>query len=300
MKRLLLTGATGFVGRNFIDLLHKKYSITAIVRQNSHVESIESQCEIFVYDNDISRLSSFLRNKKFDGIIHLATFYKPSHTPNDILNFIDSNITFGASILEAMSASGVDFFINTTTFSQYTHPTSDIFYPAGFYDSTKEAFVDIMQYYSIHLPTKFANLMLYNTYGKNDTRPKIFNLWKQNIQNKQTLQMSKGEQLIDITHIQDVIAGFDNLIDFLSKMTKKSSLIPNFTLENNRLSLKNLAKIYEDTLGVKLNISWGAKPYRKGEIMNPISTQISQNFTKVPNWKPTIDITDGIKKLYEK
>ncbi|ENY9045078.1 NAD-dependent epimerase/dehydratase family protein, partial [Campylobacter jejuni] len=41
---ILLTGATGFVGTNFILQLHKKYNIIALVRKTSDIEKIKNYC----------------------------------------------------------------------------------------------------------------------------------------------------------------------------------------------------------------------------------------------------------------
>ncbi|WP_300704116.1 NAD-dependent epimerase/dehydratase family protein [uncultured Campylobacter sp.] len=55
--KILLTGATGFVGTNFVLNLHKKYEIIALVRQSSDVSKIDKFCKIYRYDESIeSRL----------------------------------------------------------------------------------------------------------------------------------------------------------------------------------------------------------------------------------------------------
>lgn len=41
--KILLTGATGFIGTNFILKLHKKYEITALVRKNSNITRIKKK-----------------------------------------------------------------------------------------------------------------------------------------------------------------------------------------------------------------------------------------------------------------
>ncbi|EAI1353343.1 SDR family oxidoreductase, partial [Campylobacter jejuni] len=38
---ILLTGATGFIGTNFILQLYKKYNIIALVRKSSNISRIE-------------------------------------------------------------------------------------------------------------------------------------------------------------------------------------------------------------------------------------------------------------------
>lgn len=294
MLKLLVTGATGFVGTNFIIQLHKKYEITALVKEKSNVSKIKDFCTLYFWNESIQGLVDLIRQKKFDGVIHLATYYQPSHSSEDFAKMLSSNIVFGANLLEALSSNPPSFFINTTTFSQFANASS--YNPAGLYDATKQAFCDIMHFYASKMPTIFCNLLLYNTYGANDNRPKIFNLWKKIAQNQETMEMSKGEQKIDISHIDDVIRGFDILIELC--VNNQIPTLSTFTLENQRHSLKELAQIFEYATNTKLSIIWGAKPYRQNEIMDPISSSNSC-FNKLPNWEAKISLQEGIKNLFE-
>lgn len=167
--------------------------------------------------------------------------------------------------------------------------------PLTFYDSTKQAFCDILELYkSKFKDIKFINLLLYNTYGSNDTRPKILNLWHKISKSGELLEMSKGDQFIDITHIDDVINALYITIRDIN--TLDSNII--YTIENpNRPTLKELADIFETATNVKLNLKWN-KPYRLNEILNPISSINSKQLCKLPNWQPTIDLRDGIKQVF--
>ena len=57
MKRILLTGANGFIGKNFIDILSKKYKIIKITRES---------------EIDILNLESLLKIDYIDVVIHCA------------------------------------------------------------------------------------------------------------------------------------------------------------------------------------------------------------------------------------
>ncbi|MCK9208788.1 MAG: hypothetical protein M0P66_16885, partial [Salinivirgaceae bacterium] len=59
-----------------------------------------------------------------------------------------------------------------------------------------------------------------------------------------------------------------------------------------RYALKELAKLYEEVTGLKLNIEWGERPYRKREVMVPW-----EDGKIVPGWKPMFDLTESIKRL---
>ena len=58
--------------------------------------------------------------------------------------------------------------------------------------------------------------MLSDTFGPDGIRPKIFNLWKRISETGESIDMSLGEQLIDVTYIEDVIAAFVRLLELVS------------------------------------------------------------------------------------
>lgn len=293
--KILLTGATGFVGTNFVLQLHDQYAITALVRENSDISKIESHCKICRYTNLDSILQLF-QKEHFDGVVHLATLYLANHTPQDIKSLVDSNVYFGSALLEACKLNPPRFFINTL--SAFAYANSKIYNPINLYAATKQAFYDICAYYAQVLPTTFSHLLLYDTYGNNDTRPKIFNLWHKIAKSGESLAMSAGEQRLDISHIFDVVSGYAVLIQLcLENRVSKNQI---YTLENKRYTLRELAALFEKYTNSTLRIQWGAKPYRQNEIMEPISAKDSNLLEKLPNWNPKISLEQGLKMLNQK
>ena len=101
--------------------------------------------------------------------------------------------------------------------------------------------------------------------------------------------MSPGEQKIDLIFITDVIAGFTRLAELLALDTE---LGEEYVLTSGRqIPLKELAQIYCDVSGRKLNIEWGGRPYRGREVMIPWKG------VPVPGWKALVDVTEGIRRF---
>ena len=133
--KLLLSGASGFIGQHFINKLHKKYDIVALVRQNSNIDPIKNYSKVYICDQ--APLNTILKNQYFDGIIHLATLYQHDYCFNDLEKMIESNIVFGSQVLEALSYNPPFFFINALTFAQFGLLNSCEYYPINFYTATK-------------------------------------------------------------------------------------------------------------------------------------------------------------------
>ncbi len=292
--KLLVTGATGFVGRHLTKLLlYKGYDLHVIVRLKSDISAIDSRINIFKYDENIDSLIQYFQNEKFDGVIHLASLFLASHTQTDISGLINSNIKFGTELLEACKQSNVRWFINTGTFWQ-NFENSD-YNPVNLYAATKEAFQSVSKYYTETSPLIFTTLKLNDTFGANDTRNKIFNFWSTIAKTGEILDMSMGEQLIDISYIEDVCSAYAVLIEHLNSENANDFNTKTFAVKSNeKISLKELAALFEEATSTTLKIKWGKKPYREREIMNPWDKGET-----VPYWKPSYSLKQAILKTIE-
>lgn len=291
---ILITGATGFIGSHLVKLLqNEKHNLFCTLLPNEKnpfgEESVKS---VVVNTDDIEATISFLTENKVDGMIHLVSYVQSGeHKPENIKTLLNANIIFGSSLLEAASIAKVKWFINTGTYWQYYK--NETYCPVNLYAATKQAFMDIAKYYWDSNKIKFCTIVLYDTYGPNDTRPKIFNLWQRIAETSETLNMSPGEQLIDISHVNDIVRAFALLANHLNNNQPEIINGDTFAVKaENRYTLKELAKIFEKATGKKLNINWGGRPYKQKEVMIPWN-----NANVVPGWKPLISVFDGIKKL---
>lgn len=289
--KILVTGATGFIGQNLIALLvNKNYDVHCIIRENSDVTKINSKTKIFKYDGNIDSLIEYFDKEKFNGIIHLASLFLASHSKDDISNLISSNIKFGTDLLEVSKEKNVKWFINTGTFWQ--NYENEEYNPVNLYAATKEAFQNIAKYYTETSNLVFTTIKLNDTFGPNDTRNKVFNLWAKIAKSGETLEMSLGEQFIDISYIEDVISAYERLIENLDSVKINKFKNKEFVVSNKeKVSLKDLSKIFENATNSKLNILWGKRPYRNREVMDPYSKG-----ELVPGWEQKYALKEAITK----
>lgn len=290
--KLLISGATGFIGKHLVKrLLDEGHTIHIIVPPRENHITIEKVTS-YVSDGNIDNLISFFQKNRFDGIVHLASLFLAQHKTEDIQGLISSNVLFGTSLLEAAVKSGVPWFLNTGTFWQ--HFQNSPYSPVNLYAATKQAFEDMARYYYETSDLDFVTLKLCDTFGPNDTRKKIFSLWVQIGKTGETLDMSAGDQVIDISYIDNIIDGYVRLIELLANDKAKKLKGRSFALKSNeRMSLKDLAKLFEKVTNTKLNVNWGKRPYRSREVMVPWETGET-----IPGWKQKISLTDAIKKTF--
>ncbi|MFI5251623.1 MAG: NAD-dependent epimerase/dehydratase family protein [Bacteroidota bacterium] len=293
-RNAFITGATGFIGSNLSKYLVQHSWNVHILLRNAQSDTqvlaeIKPKIHFHTYDGTTESLIKIFKKAKPDIVFHLASLYLAQHEPKDILPLIQSNIVLGTQILEAMTACGVANLVNAGTSWQHFH--DEEYNPVCLYAATKQAFEDILAYYVEAHAMKAVTLKLYDTYGPNDRRKKLFYLLKKVVAEQKPFAMSPGDQLIDLLYIDDVLEAFTIAANRLLEAKVKKS--ESYALSSSRpLKLKSIAEIYSKITGKTLPIQWGGKPYRNREVMIPWTKG-----TRLPGWTPNVTLEEGIKKI---
>jgi nucleoside-diphosphate-sugar epimerase len=236
-------------------------------------------------------MTRILREAGPGTVIHLATLFTGEHTPEQIPDLLNSNILLGTQLLEAVAATGPVLFINTGTFAQ--HYSNRDYSPTNLYAATKQAFEAILHYYTESVPLKAVTLKLGDTYGPADKRPKIMKLLLELLSRGGRLEMSPGDQLLDLVHVEDVVAAFIHTMS-IAETFRDGELYSYALTSGQPLRLKEVVAAFEKAAGRSLDIGWGSRPYRDREMMEPWTGGIS-----LPGWCPAIPLADGINELME-
>lgn len=289
MTTILVTGATGYIGREFVKKYNQKYNLIAIVRETSDIIELELlKCKIVKFKN-FKEIENIFSTNKIDGILHFASNVIVEHKEEEINTLVDSNIKYGTYLLENCKKYNVKWFINTGTFWQ--NYNSDNYNPVNLYAATKEAFNNIAKYYTETSALIFTTIKLNDTFGTNDKRDKIFNIWNKISKTGETLEMSAGEQIIDISYIEDVTNAFNIMIQNLEKNKEQYNNKYYIVSSKQRITLRELANLFEKCTKKKLNINWGSRLYREREVMIPYNKG-----QLIPNWEQKYTLEEAIIK----
>ncbi len=151
MKRILITGITGFVGSHLSEYLQKKgYDVFALSRDRSreNASHIIKSDKVFTIDDGYGSYDYAIRESRPDAVIHLASLYLTNHSPEDITRLVQSNITMGLLLAEAMSRNGCRRLISTGT--SWQHYENSSYSPVNLYAATKHAFQDTLLFIARH------------------------------------------------------------------------------------------------------------------------------------------------------
>lgn len=289
--KILITGATGFVGRHLIPTIIKDHhEVLELTRSVKRSQELFGNTTIKLEISDKNFKEKIVEFNP-DVVIHLASFLTSSDKLEDINKLLDSNIYFLTKVLDSISQTNLKLFINTGSFSEYQYK-SNAFNPAYFYAATKTASRAFVDYYSSAFNFKQCTIVPFTIYGGKDSQKKIIDIIYDSTNKELPTELSPGDQILDFIHIDD-ITHFYNLV------IKNIELLPNnsnFKIGTGiGYSLKDIAKRVENITNRKANINWGGKNYRKSDVMYAVA-DIS-NIEKLFSWKPKITINDGLIKL---
>lgn len=292
MRVALVTGATGFVGRHLVQkLVEDGWQVHIVTRKDSLLPNSQDFSHVFnhAHDGTAEGMVRLVGDVKPNIAFHLASLFLSQHQPKDVEQLILSNVLFGCQLLEALKINGVKCIINTGT--SWQHYENQNYSPVNLYAATKQAFEVLMQYYIEADDLKVITLMLFDTCGTNDSRPKLMNLLKRVAEQNQLLEMSPGEQYIDLVHVDDVVRAYAMAADRL--LTKNIIGHEHYAVSSGKpIQLRELVKLVEHEIGKKLTINWGGRAYRDREVMVPWKGD------SLPGWTTQVDITQIIRSIF--
>ena len=286
----LVTGASGFVGGGLAaDLIASGWEVHALGRPSPRFHRLaDEQPRLHLHDDpgDIDGLTGIVGSIGPAVCFHLASYFVAHHRPSDVAPLISSNLEFPIRLAEAVAATGEAVLVNVGT--AWQHKDSQPYAPVDLYAATKQAFQDVLCFYAANGLRSVVNVKLFDTYGPSDPRPKLLNLLLGSIRSGERLELSPGEQLIDLVHVDDVVAALRRAHEVSVPGTSHYA-----TSTGAPVTLRRLVEIVEEATGKTVPVNWGARPYRPGEMFTPWDAG-----PPPPGWEPRIDLWSGVRAVY--
>lgn len=292
MNHVVITGATGYLGQHLVREFSKSgHQVHAVVRPESVTRPIEGLARCCVYDGSYASLDAIFSRTPVDLVIHAAALTAYDTTADNIAPLIQSNLTLGIFLLQAMSRNDCRRFINTGSYWQ--HYSGEDYDPVCLYAAMKEAFEKMIDYYVLAEKFQAITLKLTDIYGPDDPRKKLFPLLDSARKTRNPLMMSGGDQRINLLYIDDAVRAYGSaaatLADIQMPMHHRF-----FAASPEAKKLREIVDLYCQLSGFSIPVEFGGRPYRSREVMVPFVG------TLLPGWQPEVDLTEGIRQIVEK
>lgn len=303
-KRVLITGAAGFLGSHLCDRFIKEgYHVIAmdnlITGDLANIEHLFPLAEFEFYNHDITEYIHVAGN--VDYIMHFAS---PA-SPIDYLKIPIQTLKVGSlgthNCLGLAKAKGARILIASTSEiygDPLVHPQTEEYWgnvnpigPRGVYDEAKRFQEAItMAYHTFHgVETRIVRI--FNTYGPkmrlNDGRalPAFIG---QALRGEDMTVFGDGSQTRSFCYV-------DDLVDGIYRLLLSDYHMPVNIGNPNEISLKDFAEEVLKLTGSTVKIAYKDLPKDDPKQRQPDITKAKE----ILGWEPKVDRAEGLKKTYD-
>ncbi len=299
MKRVMITGASGFVGANLARrVLHDGYDVHLLVRpQHSpwRIEDIRPHVHLHeVAFEDKGSLQQVVRNIKPDWVFHLAAHGAYSWQ-TDLQQMVKTNILGTMNLLESCVDIGFEAFVNTGSSSEYgykDHAPSETesLEPNSHYAVTKASATMFCLYTAQTRGVRISTLRLYSAYGPfEDPMRLIPSLIVRGLIG-QLPPLSSPDIARDYVYVSDVVEAY-----MLAATVENQDLGAIYNVGTGvQTPLRDVVELTRGLLNIRTEPVWGSMPNRKWDtnIWIADNTRIKQEL----GWQPKCTMESGLSQ----
>jgi CDP-paratose synthetase len=286
--KILVTGASGFLGSALTNSLIDKNEIYVLSRKisnNRRIQSLLNRINLITYDS-YDQIESLIVNIKPEVVIHTACCYgRKSESLKDIF---DANYYYGFAILNSLINLNQNVtFIN---FDTILNPL------INYYSFSKNQFSNLGLFISnnINNKIKFLNIKLQHIYGPGDDIEKFSSYIIQSCYNNiDAIKLTLGEQKRDFIYIDDVVSAINLILKNISDLNINQIELGSGTT----ISIKEFVLTIHELTKSKSNLHFGSIEYREDELMYS-KANISELLRL--GWFPKYSLNDGIINILKK
>ena len=288
MKKVLITGATGFIGTQVTaELLRRGYEVHALVYPPFAPEQknlIQHEMNLM----DSKAVDEFLSEHNFENLIHLAWYVgKSCHIHNFNLDWTIATLNLIKSFVE----NGGKCFVGAGTVSEYEYkygyliedqtPTD----PQTLYGNSKNAIFNIAKVYCKQNACKFKWPRIFNLYGPNEKPQRLMPSVINSCLKNEDVKVSDCLKFQDYLHVEDTARG---IVDVFENEIEGAINI----CSGMPVQLRYIVNKIAEYTNFKGQILWGAVPAAFGDDL------VVGNNEKLKSvgWKPKYSLEDGLKQ----
>lgn len=333
MKRILVTGAAGFIGYHVVrklisnnsddvkivglDNINDYYPMTLkfarlnqlgilpdFIRYNVEIESKKDLRFSFIRLDltDEINLMNLFRAKSFDYVIHLAAQAGVRFSIDNPNEYIQSNIVGFNNVLEACRTYPVQHLVYASSSSVYGLNKEQPFKvnhrtdePISLYAATKKSNELMAHTYSHLFNVPTTGLRFFTVYGPWGRPDMAPMLFAKAIMNDQAIKVFNGGDLErDFTYIDDIVEGVVKVMNKIPDLNHNGISYKLYNIGNSRpVKLMDFISALEDSLEKQAIKNF--LPMQEGDVYSTFAEVSDLKFDI--GYSPSTNIADGVAKF---
>ena len=260
-KKILLTGATGFVGyKVFTNLNQNNFSIRAIVRNNKKkfIEENKLSTDLIIVDDLFNKSEDWWTEqcKGIDTIIHTAWYTEPGKYLQSTKN-IDCLIG-SLNLAKGAIKAGVRRFVGVGTCFEYDLNVNDVsittpLKPKSLYSNSKVALFSILSELLKKESMEFVWCRLFYLFGDGEDDRRLVPYIHNQLSKNKNVELTSGKQIRDFLDVSDA-----SEIIFNISINKHQG--PINICSGIPITIKELAEKIADKYGRRDLLKFGTRP----------------------------------------
>jgi nucleoside-diphosphate-sugar epimerase len=299
MKKILITGSSGFIGQHMLSRLQDKFEIYCLksdLRDHNVVNK-----EVHSFNPDL--------------VIHLAARTEVEQSFYEQVEFSEINYVGTVNLIESMlQCKKIPKLIFASTMEVYGwqpvsnlvrdgnppkviptfDPDTTIPNPNAPYAVAKFGCEKYIEYAHRSCGLQYVIVRQTNAYGRSDNNFFVTEqIITQMLDDPGNCNLGYQEPYRNFIFITDLLDAWEIIIDQFDQISNNI-----FTLgPDNAISIDAYARLIAKKLNWTGEITWNTKPKRPGEIW--VLNSSEEKLTRLTGWKPKVSIDEGLNKTIE-
>ncbi len=302
MKRVLITGGTGFVGANLTRyMLGRGHEVHLIVRPQHTIwrlAKLDDSIRIHVIDlMNYDELRRLLEKIHPDWIFHLAV-YGAYSTQCELQQMINTNITSTANLVSCSLHVGFECFVNTGSSSEYGIKDSaprenEWLDPNSYYACTKAAATHLCRHLSIEHNAHITTLRLYSAYGPFEEPTRLIPTLARYALRGELPPLVSPSIARDFVYVKDVCRAYE-----LAAMHPQQERGAVYNVGTGvQTTLEMAVKHVASICSIQKEPQWGSMSERAWDTTSWVAN--CEKIRSELGWQPKVDFAQGFRNTLE-
>jgi UDP-glucose 4-epimerase len=298
--RLLVTGASGFIGRNvllraprawdIVAVYHQSADFTAFVQGQGLTQVRPVQCDLTQADSVKALVAA--SDGPIDAVLYLAANGDPAYSAQFPGRDLQQNTTALVTLLEHCEAGHVVYVSSGAVYDGLQGPVSPVtpVSPRLPYAISKLASEQYLRFFCERKGSvgSFINVRFFGAYGPYEAARKITTRWLSAVAagQREFVVRGNGENLIDFMYVDDAVDGFLALVKAAG-----ARLTVDFA-SGTPVTVNQVVTAMAEVMAADVTVRHEGHTEEFIEFRSTDAT-MRERF----GFKPTLSLTDGLRKL---